>query len=638
MLTPERLRQILRAMPEARVGVIGDFCLDVYWMLDLSASEVSVETGKMTRPVRQQRYSLGGAGNVVANLRAIGVGQVHVFGAVGEDPFGDRLLRLLRALGVETAGMLTVAGGEAWQTLTYCKPYVGEEEDSRLDMGNFNRLPDAAAGRILEALEGTLPRLDVVVINEQVCAGIHTPCLQEGLRALIGRHPDSIFVFDGRHLPNGYPGAWLKVNAVEAVGLCGVRRAPGEAVSREEVERAAAELFRQRGQPVVITRGERGCVLCDAAGVQSVPGLQVIGPVDPVGAGDSLLSGLAAALAAGATPFEATQIGNAAARVTVAKLRQTGTASPDEILAVAADPQYLYRPEEADDPRRARMLPGTLIEVLEEPPAALSLRYAVFDHDGTISTLRQGWEEVMAPMMVRAILGERYDTVEEAVYRRIAAQVQQYIDQTTGLQTLAQMQGLVEMVRQAGFVPPDRILDMHGYKAIYNRALMERVRERLHRLEAGELSVEDFTVKNAVRFVHMLNRLGVVCFLVSGTDQDDTRREAEALGYAGLFGGGIFGAVGDVTREAKREVLDRILAEIGDCHGGLVTFGDGPVEMRETLRHGGCPVGVASDEVRRFGLNPAKRARLIRAGASLVIPDFSQADALLRVLGLWPRT
>jgi hypothetical protein len=67
---------------------------------------------------------------------------------------------------------------------------------------------------------------------------------------------------------------------------------------------------------------------------------------------------------------------------------------------------------------------------------------------------------------------------------------------------------------------------------------------------------------------------------------------------------------------------------------GLVMFGDGPVEIRETRRSHGLAIGVASDEVRRFGLNPAKRARLIRAGADLIIPDFSQAPALLRTLGI----
>jgi hypothetical protein len=111
--------------------------------------------------------------------------------------------------------------------------------------------------------------------------------------------------------------------------------------------------------------------------------------------------------------------------------------------------------------------------------------------------------------------------------------------------------------------------------------------------------------------------------------------EAAALGYAGLFKGRIHGSIGDVNHEAKRVVLERILADIGPRGlAGLVTFGDGPVELRETRRRGGYCVGVASDEVRRFGLNPGKRARLIRAGADLVVPDFTQRRALLALLGV----
>jgi hypothetical protein len=61
-------------------------------------------------------------------------------------------------------------------------------------------------------------------------------------------------------------------------------------------------------------------------------------------------------------------------------------------------------------------------------------------------------------------------------------------------------------------------------------------------------------------------------------------------------------------------------------------FGDGPVELREARKRHGAAVGVASDEVRRYGLHAGKRARLIMAGAHLVIPDFSQAGRLLALM------
>ncbi len=68
--------------------------------------------------------------------------------------------------------------------------------------------------------------------------------------------------------------------------------------------------------------------------------------------------------------------------------------------------------------------------------------------------------------------------------------------------------------------------------------------------------------------------------------------EARVLGYDHLFGGRIFGAVGDINKEAKKIVLDRILDTIGtSATGKVVTFGDGPVEIRETNKRGGYNCG-----------------------------------------------
>jgi phosphoglycolate phosphatase-like HAD superfamily hydrolase len=164
---------------------------------------------------------------------------------------------------------------------------------------------------------------------------------------------------------------------------------------------------------------------------------------------------------------------------------------------------------------------------------------------------------------------------------------------------------------------------------------MELIDERKRRLKAGELSVEDFTLKNAVKLLQALHKSGLRLYLASGTDEQDVILEAEALGYAPLFEGRIHGASQDITHDAKRVVLEGILREIG-AHNAthVVTFGDGPVEIRETHKRGGLTVGVASNEVQRFGLQLAKRSRLIRAGANLVVPDFSQLDALLGLLGI----
>jgi phosphoglycolate phosphatase-like HAD superfamily hydrolase len=241
----------------------------------------------------------------------------------------------------------------------------------------------------------------------------------------------------------------------------------------------------------------------------------------------------------------------------------------------------------------------------------------------------------MAPVMVRAILGEKYSDADETLYRKVKSRVDEFIDKTTGIQTLMQMKILLGIIREFGFVPDDEMLDESGYKEIYNKELMKMVKEREKKLMSGELMVDDLTIKNAVPFLKRLYDSGVKLYLTSGTDEADVKHEAAVLGYDYLFDGRIHGAVGDVNKEAKKIVLDRILDSIGKSEAGhIVTFGDGPVEIRETHKRGGITVGIASNELRRYGLNEAKRTRLIKAGADIVVPDFSQADHLLDLLNI----
>jgi phosphoglycolate phosphatase-like HAD superfamily hydrolase len=196
------------------------------------------------------------------------------------------------------------------------------------------------------------------------------------------------------------------------------------------------------------------------------------------------------------------------------------------------------------------------------------------------------------------------------------------------------MHGLADLVREFGFVPEDRVLSPAEYKSLYNGELKALVDLRLAKLDRGELDIGDFTLKGAVPFLHALKGAGVRLYLASGTDEDDVKLEAARLGYAEVFDGGIYGSVGVVARDAKRMVIERIMNGVDGAFGQLVAFGDGPVEMRETARRGAYAVGIASDEMRRFGPNPEKRSRLIRAGAHAIVPDFSQWEKLWGFLHL----
>jgi rfaE bifunctional protein kinase chain/domain len=632
-MKPGLLEEIIDKIKSVKIAIVGDFCLDAYWFIDESGSEISIETGQTTKPVRHQKYSLGGAGNVANNLAAMQVKEIRAFGVIGNDPFGIEMIRIMKQARIDTGNLLVQE--KQWSTHVYIKPYITDREQNRIDFGNYNILTDETADKLIHNLKGEISNVDLVIINQQVLSGIHTEYFRQKLVEVINLFPEKIFIADSRNFMDCYHGAYRKMNDTEAALLCGFKKSPDEIVSGSEVKESADELLRRYKKPLFITRGNRGSLTISNKGISEIPGLMILSKTDTVGAGDSYLAGVAAALAAGYSTDIAAESGSFVAGVTVQKLFQTGTASPEEIIQMGQDPDYIYNPEIADDFRQAKYLEKTEIEIINRMRIDLNIKYAIFDNDGTISTLREGWELIMTPVMVKAILGEKYREADETIYNKVVTRVNELIDKTTGIQTLMQMKLLLGLIKEFGFIPEDHMLDEFGYKEIYNRELMVMVKQREEKLLHGELNIEDLTLKNAVPFLKRLYNNGIKLYLTSGTDEEDVKHEASVIGHDYLFEGRIYGAVGDINKEAKKIVLDRILDSIGESEAGqIVTFGDGPVEIRETHKRGGITVGIASNELRRYGLNQAKRTRLIKAGADIIAPDFSQADRLLDLLNI----
>jgi rfaE bifunctional protein kinase chain/domain len=622
------LDELLDRLPSARVAVFGDLFLDAYWLLDSTPSETSIETGLEAHKVQMQRYSPGGGGNVAVNLAALGVRGVDVIGLAGSDMFGDELVRQFAARGLPVDGVLR--GPPGWQTLVYAKPYKGTVELNRFDFGVGNATSEESRRRLLARLEESSATCPVVVVNQQVPGGWTDDWVSE-ISALISRTPRTLFIVDSRNHAGSFPDAALKLNLREAARILGE---DGDALAPDDAARLAAALHARRNRPVLVTRGEFGLVLAVQGQLHDIPGIELPGTVDSVGAGDAALAAVAAAFAVGAPPLEAAALANLAAAITTRQMRTTGVATPAQLREVGPAPDYVHAPRLAADPRLARQMPDTSIEIVTGRKPTERIRHAIFDHDGTISVLRQGWERIMEPMMVAAIVGRHREDIDDATRARVVSTVRSFIDRTTGIQTLAQMKGLVDLVREFGLVPRADVRDEFGYKALFNEELLAMVRSRIAQLERGELTRDDWQIKGARNMLERLGAAGVELYLASGTDAADAIAEARVLGYAGLFTGGIFGAVGDLRVEAKRDVLARIIQASGARAGEIVVFGDGPVEIREGRRRGAYTVGIAGDEVRRHGLDLRKRTRLIRAGADLIAPDFCQADAMLGHLGL----
>ena len=633
-MNQERIREITTRIKNVKVAVYGDFCLDAYWLLDPSGSEVSLETGLQARAVGRHYYSLGGASNVVANLAALEPAAIQVIGVIGGDIFGRELTRQFEELGVDTTYLVVQEDG--FDTVVFGKPYLEGNEQPRMDFGFFNRRTEATDRALLEGIRTALKTADSLIANQQVPGSITNESFIDGANALFEEFADKIVLLDSRHFGHKFKNVYRKTNDFEAARLNNVDVKLDDVLMFADVRRYAGNLYKQFNKPVFLTRGARGIVTIDSEGVHEVPGIQLLKKLDIVGAGDTVTSALALCLGAGVEPAEAAEFANCAAAVTVQKLFQTGTASAAEIVEIGKDPDYIYQPELASDIRSARYYENTEIELCCESIPSGQIRHAVFDHDGTISTLRQGWERIMAPVMIKAILGDDYRTADETLYHKVRNRVLDYIDKSTGVQTIVQMEALVEMVAEFGLVPAEKIHDKFGYKQIYNDALMELVNRRIERFKCGELDIYDYTIKGAMDLLRALKQMGTKLYLASGTDRQDVVAESEALGYADLFDGGIYGSVGDIAKYSKKMVIEKIMAENNLAGPELAVFGDGPVEIRECRKRQGIAVGVASDEIRRHGLNSEKRTRLITAGAHIVVPDFSQQTRLLDMLGLTP--
>jgi phosphoglycolate phosphatase len=197
-----------------------------------------------------------------------------------------------------------------------------------------------------------------------------------------------------------------------------------------------------------------------------------------------------------------------------------------------------------------------------------------------------------------------------------------------GKQTIYQMIQLADEVRRRGGTP----LDPLEYKRQYHDLLWQRIAGRIAGLKDGTLNPDDLTLPGSHTLLERLRARDLQLYLASGTDLPYVQNEARALGLDAYFGERIYGALDAYESFSKAMIVQQILAE-NDLKGEeLLAFGDGFVEIEEVKRVGGVAVGVASDEVRRRGVNEWKRNRLIRAGADLIVPEYRQQEQLLAYL------
>ena len=276
-------------------------------------------------------------------------------------------------------------------------------------------------------------------------------------------------------------------------------------------------------------------------------------------------------------------------------------------------------------PANPGFLERSTVEVLQDVSRAQPPRCALFDFDGTLSLIREGWPQVMIPMMA-AIL-KRSGTHES--HEELERVVTDFVTELTGRQTIYQMIRLAEELEKRGGEPADP----QEYKSRYLDLLMEKIRHRRRRLRTGKALPVDYLVPGSVQMLRALRQRGVQLYLASGTDEHYVREEARLLELDGFFGRHIYGAREDYANHSKRMVIKRILRENQIDGASLVGFGDGYVEIENVKTCGGIAVALATDEANPGGApDPWKRTRLSAAGADLLVPDFRDWRVLIRCL------
>ena len=255
------------------------------------------------------------------------------------------------------------------------------------------------------------------------------------------------------------------------------------------------------------------------------------------------------------------------------------------------------------------------------PHKKKEIKSAIFDFDGTLSTLRCGWEEVMRPLMYECIVGDKQ--LSEVESEKIKSDIYGYVDESTGIQTIGQMKWLANAVKSYGY-NPGMSEDPWFYKEEYNRRLMERVTVERDKLIKGEIERETYLIRGSETFLRALKNQGIKLFAASGTDEEDVIKEATALGLSGYFDE-IAGSKPHSEQCSKEEVIGRLLRQ--NCE--MIVIGDGKVEIRLGRENGALTLGVASDEQARHGINPVKQNRLTSIGAHAIVGDFGNLDEIL---------
>jgi phosphoglycolate phosphatase len=267
------------------------------------------------------------------------------------------------------------------------------------------------------------------------------------------------------------------------------------------------------------------------------------------------------------------------------------------------------------------MLPPS-VELLNSRMLRGPFKVAVFDFDGTLSLIREGWSGIMANLGMD-VLREQNLPLVQGVFERLELGMLML----SGKPSLVQMQKLaVDVAERGGQAPDPDMLLQEFLRRLY--AVTDGRKARLH---SGEDAPEVWAVPGSHDLLEYLKGQGVRLILASGTDRSFVHSEAELLGVKRYFGSEIYAPDDNSANFSKRDVFEKLLAE-GIRGDEIISFGDGYAETVEAKRVSAAVIGLATHEAGNSGINAVKRGMLLELGADAVLSDYRDGIPFMKWL------
>lgn len=309
-----RVLEILEGFRGRKIAILGDLMLDRYvWG---RVDRISPEAPVPIVEVYDETVRFGGAANVAENVASLGAA-ASLVGVVGDDPAGTTLLDLLGGRGVDVSGVARLSGRP---TTVKTRIIAHGQQVVRADREDTRDVEGPDGERLVETLRSAVADAEVLIVSDYGKGVVTGSSISEGISS--ARAGGKLICVDPKesHFWSYVGVTAITPNQKEAGGAVGIRIRDEESldrVGRELLERLKAEC-------VVITRGEEGMTLFLSGGGKEHLPTVAREVYDVTGAGDTVVSALAVALAAGASMVEAAVISNHAAGVVI---REVGTAS-----------------------------------------------------------------------------------------------------------------------------------------------------------------------------------------------------------------------------------------------------------------------------------------------------------------------